>query len=716
MKMVSEKGNGTKILFVYTEFINNNGESRDYRGFSELSLNFSTDMHFSYQDGVLIVNKLEKPIVSDFFGDRIYNITSLVGDNGSGKTTILHYIMQLLKKLYEGEYCENDFVLLAIEWNSQKYILEYHGKSQQNLKKTPEGFKYMTINDLGIKKLLSTTKLIYLSNTLTNSDLELVRPQPIKENDRYVNLFHFRYDFLYNCSTASLMVENCQNDSSGQFKLVSEYLKCFFLYEQYKQIKYVFDKRQYDILKELEEKNYPVPVPKQLTIELQCVDYYEIFGEQFFHFIEKNILGEVYLKKHKRLIFELCSSCVAGFYKTVQMYAGVRTQIYWENLLKKGVGFERTYYIKDEVKFIFFKTLEQICIEFNFHNNSKNDREFMKNLYENCVDFINFIYDQEKNIAQYFEIESVCEKVEKKERAKILFSIKTTGKPAEWFINFLQKYRYTCEPYYYLNFHWGLSSGEQNLLRMFSSLYYIFDADFTNPNRGEYTIYNNYKGKKVSCDSIILFLDEADLTYHPEWQRHFISILVAFLPKIYPKTSCSNIQIVLTTHSPLMLGDLPAQSVIYLYKNSDGQFKIDDKGCRQTFGENLYTLLQTSFSVQNGAIGELVRMKIEEILQTLKVLKKDISSWSKEKPSYNKINNYICKLKSYKKGTIAFLADGIIKAKLCDEVDCCLQELNKISLQYNREFSSFSELSNIELQYQLNAISKELERRKDDLQ
>jgi len=701
METISKKSKGMKLLFLYTEFLNNNGESRLYRGFEKLSINFSTDACFSYHNGILNEKKLEKAIVADFFGDRIYNVTSFVGNNGVGKTSVLHYITQLLKQIYEGEFYGNDFTILAIEWESQKYILNYNGKSKHCLEKIPEGFRRVSLEDSKAKDLLSSTKLIYLSNTLTYSDLELVRLKPLKESDFYENLFHFRYDFLYNCSTASLMIENCQNDSSGQFKSVSEYIKCFFLYEQYKQVKYVFDKRQYDILKELEKQGYPVPIPKELKIELQCIDYYEIFGRQFYSSIIENIIS---LKNYKRLLFELCSSCVESFYKTAQIYAGMQTQIYLRNLSRKEVEFKRTYYKKDDIKSVFFEILEQI------YNNSENNRKFMRKLYKNCIDFINFVYNEEKHIAQYFEIESVFEK---SKNAKILFSIKTTGEPAEWFINFLQKYRYTCEPYYYLNFHWGLSSGEQNLLRMFSSLYYIFDADFTNPKRGDYKIYNRYNGERKFCDSIMLFFDEADLTYHPEWQRRFISILVAFLPKIYPKTSCDNIQIILTTHSPLMLGDLPAQSIIYLSKNSDGQVKIDDKGFHQTFGENLYKLLKDSFSVENGAIGELVRIKIKEILQTLNILDQKIPIWAKEnEKAFSEIQDYKCRLRDYKRGTVAFLADGIIKAKLEKEVDQRLCQLEHI---YNEKHSEFSELSNTQLQYQLDAISTELNRRKGDL-
>ncbi len=708
MKTISGKSKGMKILFVYTEFLNNNGESRLYRGFSKLSLNLSTDKYFSYNDGMLTVKKLEKPIVSDFFGDRIYNITSLVGNNGDGKTTILQYITKLLQQIYDGEYYENDFVLLAIEWNSIKCILEYRGKSKHHLVNFPEGFKHMFFNDRSIKESLSTTKLIYLSNTLTNSDLEMVRPQSVKRNDLYVNLFHFRYDFLYNCSTASLMIENCQNDSSEYFNSVSEYLKCFFLYEQYKQVKYVFDKRQYDILKELRGKGYPVPVPNELMIELQCADYYEIFGEQFYPFIEEHIYDKVHL--NERLLYELCSSCVESFYKTVRIFTRVDFKIHLKNLLGKAVVNK-----KRPQPWLFFEILNQIIYEFRYYKIHEADLELVKGLYKNCIDFIKFVYDERKHIEQYFRIDTFNEKTEKNNKRKLTFSINTTGIAAEWFIVFLQKYRYTCEPYYYLNFHWGLSSGEQNLLRMFSSLYYIFDTDFTNPKRGDYKIYNRYNNERIPCDSIMLFLDEADLTYHPEWQRRFISILAAFLPKIYPKSSCNNIQIILTTHSPLMLGDFPAQSVIYLSKDANNQVTIDDKGSHQTFGENLYTLLQNSFSVQNGAVGELVQIKIQEILKTLEILDQKLLTWSAEnEKSFTEIYDYKCQLQDYKRSTVAFLADGIIKAKLEIEIDRRLYQLeSRMRPQYNDRMSTFDEWSDEQLQLQLEVISNELKHRKE---
>lgn len=333
-----------------------------------------------------------------------------------------------------------------------------------------------------------------------------------------------------------------------------------------------------------------------------------------------------------------------------------------------------------------------------------------------CTDFFDFVFQEREHLQQYFEMESLEGKTVGGDEETIPFTIKTTGEAAEWFITFLKKYRYTCEPYYYLNFHWGLSSGEQNLLRLFSALYYIFDADYNNLERGEYTIYNKVPNMKTPCDSVLLWLDEADLTYHPEWQRRFLSILTAFLPKIYPKTCCRDIQVFLSTHSPLMLGDSPAQSVIYLSKDAQGRVTVDDSGSRQTYGENLYMLLQNSFAMKDGAIGELVRMKIQEILDYLSVLDKKLLPHKKTKISLKEIRCCRDELQKFRNGAVAFLADGIIKAKLEVEIDRRLQQLKEYAPDKESAEESFChQLSSENLERWLKALEKEKEYRKEKL-
>ena len=48
---------------------------------------------------------------------------------------------------------------------------------------------------------------------------------------------------------------------------------------------------------------------------------------------------------------------------------------------------------------------------------------------------------------------------------------------------------------------------------------------------------------------------------HPEWQRTFLKDLISFVNKTFQS---NRIQIVLTSHSPFLISDLPKESVILL--------------------------------------------------------------------------------------------------------------------------------------------------------
>ena len=136
-------------------------------------------------------------------------------------------------------------------------------------------------------------------------------------------------------------------------------------------------------------------------------------------------------------------------------------------------------------------------------------------------------FEERGGLYGYFRMETTARDYVEGGMEKLRFAVSLDD--AQWFSGFLQKYRYTCNPHYYLDFGWGLSSGENNLLRLFTSLYYIFERDYANEKNGHYQIYNYDKTHgRTACDSVILIMDEADLTYHPEWQRRFLSVITAF--------------------------------------------------------------------------------------------------------------------------------------------------------------------------------------------
>lgn len=113
-------------------------------------------------------------------------------------------------------------------------------------------------------------------------------------------------------------------------------------------------------------------------------------------------------------------------------------------------------------------------------------------------------------------------------------------------------------------------------------------------------------------DSAVLLFDEADVYYHPDWQRGFIQDIMTMVEE------CSDIplQIVFTTNAPLMLSDLQ-QRDIYLMKNQpDSNADSDDAAKResvnpsvQTFGQNIHTLMAKPFFLDR-TIGKFADRRI----------------------------------------------------------------------------------------------------------
>ena len=162
-------------------------------------------------------------------------------------------------------------------------------------------------------------------------------------------------------------------------------------------------------------------------------------------------------------------------------------------------------------------------------------------------------------------------------------------------------------------------------------------------------------------------MDEADLTYHPEWQRQLIKILTAFLPLEFGDCGLNSIQLILTTHSPLLLGDIPPNNVIYLKENANNI---------NTFGQNIHTILKDSFFLKNG-IGAFAADKINRTAEILKDPKKIDSKQLSE-----------CKL------VIDLLAPGIIKNRLTEIYDSAVND-NDIAVESIKKYAE--NLSNKEL-------------------
>ncbi|MGN7986065.1 AAA family ATPase [Pedobacter sp. 22226] len=151
-----------------------------------------------------------------------------------------------------------------------------------------------------------------------------------------------------------------------------------------------------------------------------------------------------------------------------------------------------------------------------------------------------------------------------------------------------------------------LSSGENALLNFFSKLYDFLEFKLnvkTNP--------------KPNLQTFVLLLDEADLGFHPVWKKKFVKAIVQTIPHFFDRyPQKPTLQIILTTHDPLSLSDLPSSNVVYLMAD-ETHIYTDDKDIKNTFGANITDLLADSFFLSDGLIGDFAKDKIKEIVNWL---------------------------------------------------------------------------------------------------
>lgn len=144
-----------------------------------------------------------------------------------------------------------------------------------------------------------------------------------------------------------------------------------------------------------------------------------------------------------------------------------------------------------------------------------------------------------------------------------------------------------------------MSSGERQFLNSISyALYHIKNIE------GVRDGFN-----RVHYNHINLVLDEAELYYHPEYQRRYVKMLLETLSWCnFSRDRIKSINIIIVTHSPFILSDIVNDNVLYL---EDGAVKKQEK---ETFGANYYDLLYNSFFFEKNAIGEVATDVISELI------------------------------------------------------------------------------------------------------
>lgn len=142
-----------------------------------------------------------------------------------------------------------------------------------------------------------------------------------------------------------------------------------------------------------------------------------------------------------------------------------------------------------------------------------------------------------------------------------------------------------------------LSSGERQFVFSVSSIiYHLTNLRSVKPNLPRYHCFN-------------LIIDEVEICFHPEYQRTFLSKLLNLLDRLEFNHG-PYINIILTTHSPFLLSDIPDKHILYMTDK--------DRPMGKTFGSNIYDLLNQQFFMDD-TIGQFASGKINELIKVYRL-------------------------------------------------------------------------------------------------
>jgi predicted ATP-binding protein involved in virulence len=148
-------------------------------------------------------------------------------------------------------------------------------------------------------------------------------------------------------------------------------------------------------------------------------------------------------------------------------------------------------------------------------------------------------------------------------------------------------------------------------------------ANWANVSSGQKAYLNMYAliwaevEKVISTNKkqdFIICIDEGDLYLHPQWQVSFVKDVVKYLPVIF--SGC--VQIVLTTHSPLLVSDIPMQCINMLSRNVLDQTMLNFLKDGNTFGANIYDIYSGVFGLGEERKSSLSNSYIDNVMLILR--------------------------------------------------------------------------------------------------
>ena len=514
---------------------------------------------------------------------KITNITAIVGSNGTGKTSLLSYIARnncLAKQGYEkrDEYEYNKDKSIYIFFEDDKFYICHNLENELKHDCFPKNVDiFHQRSDTPKEKMLCDIRQQLIIN-LTNSTFipDCFRLYSKDDSSYNVNLnLHSLYlvsTRFYNSLWGIDEYKKPNFDTKGFAKIIQ-------LKRNEKTFQEILDILYYNFLKKNNISNFVGRFKDEISVYFDNIISLtdKIYIEDTEKFENNN--GKKYFEKRKEF------SEKYDVYNNEKTSRNNATNVLYLNLLFEVFYYEADFALPDiDFETDIYTQVEPVLKVYPEY------RQYLKDI--KMVDDILSKYKTKDNL------------IDNPDNCDCQYDKVITNNTIDFyeFISEIFAERKSYVLRYIRIRDLKMSAGERAMQNLFSWLVLIPQLD---------EIMNITRGPTTNK---LLLIDEPDLYSHPEWQRKIIKQIIDTINNV----ESTPVQIILTSHSPIILSDFPNKNVIYLRRNNNKTLVDCNNDHKNTFGANVYSLFNDAFFMENGVVGELAKSKILSVYSEIK--------------------------------------------------------------------------------------------------
>lgn len=543
----------------------------NYKGLNKLSLPTSSKFTFSHENNALKVTK--KDLSRNYYSD--IPCTLILGKNGVGKSSILDFINSFIYDFEGSGYCiwNENGKLIIITSNCRPPVI-FSEMETELVDNNEYFFRRNKVNLIKVNNTIDLKSMLVgkkkKKNNSISKDLSLsyfLQGSKTRNKKLLKQLISFSDHSSWARDNLSRLNTKFQFEieNSPTYK-INSIIKNNEIGDKglFGSIEYFFD----TLHDRIKNKN----LPKYVECDLESLDFslVDMINNDIDY--DEDFIVNVIFNRERSLYF------LATFSYQKIIYLMLLPAIIW-HLLKVSKASKdvcetiylfclcRVYLEEEDPAKTILEALDELKINTKF--NSK-----IINLSDNIFDII-------------YNIARILENIVKNPNDNLSFTVEEPKQIME-LIRLVDKLPSGISSRF--KYGWdSLSSGEFAKLNLFNQLYDSIE-------------HSNSK-------NLIILLDECDLYLHPEWQRVIFSEILDLILS-YKKNK--NIQLVFTTHSPILTSDFLPSDIIYLERGHDQETYT--KKVEFGFGATISELYINGFFI-DATIGQHAHNYLNSIIE-----------------------------------------------------------------------------------------------------